>query len=123
MKTLLVTERQYLKDFPTDPIKSSKLHINSAFNTNDYGYIRLKRNNNANTAYMLVTRVETADKANATSEMIKNFTHNSKQFGDFQPCKEVSIKPSEDITAVWPTDDSTACSVKKADELIYVMIR
>lgn len=117
----LVTERGYLKDFPMDPQKNSRLAFGGkTFTDNSYAYLTITRNNNPNAAYVLASKVETVDKANATSEMVKNWSAATK-YEEILPklCKTVAIGAATSATP----DANQACTVKASENLMFVLVR
>lgn len=121
--TPLVTERGYLKDFPMDPQKKSILTFGGkTFNDNSYGYLTITRNNNPDSAYVLAAKVETVDKANATSEMVKTWAKTTK-YEEILPklCKIVAVDSTKTTSA--NPDNTGKCTVQKSEDLRYVLIR
>ena len=73
LEDILVKQREYLKDFPTDPVKSSVIKVGGKdLDAADFGYILLQKAGSADRAYAIISRAETYDKANATSSMVEN---------------------------------------------------
>ena len=119
----LVTERGYLKDFPMDPQKNSRMAIGTTNITdNSFGYITIKRNNNPDAAYVLIAKVETVDKANATSEIIKDWAKTSA-YEDIvkKICTTVAVDSSKETSN--EPDANGKCTVKKSEDLRFVLVR
>lgn len=118
----LVTEREYLKEMPLDPKKSSAFKFGSANLTEgNFGYMLIKKNGQGDQAFVLASVAETYDKANATQAMVEALA-SGKDFNDLKLCKSVKKDSSapDKWTATWKDDE---CKVKKPDELRYVVIR
>lgn len=131
LANILVNQREYLKDFPKDPVKTSKISVwGKSLDNGDFWYLLLKKAGSPSRAYALVSRAETYDKANATSGMVAMLTNNSADASTIKLCDSV-IKGNDntkysavDWTAlanlVATTND---CQVTDASELRYVLIR
>lgn len=126
LKTSLVDEREYLKEMPLDPKKSSAF-VFSKDNTQlsgwHFGYMLIKKNGQDNQAFVLASVAETYDKANATQAMVEQLGNtNFDEFNKLKLCKSVQkdANSAEKWTATWADDE---CKVKKPDELRYVVIR
>lgn len=119
----LVKERGYLKDMPMDPQKNSKLTFGTkTMGDNSFAYLPIKRNNNDNAAYVLAAKVETVDKANATSEMVKGWSKTSTYEEIMkQLCKTVALKSGTPTTN--KSNDKGECTVDKTSDLVYVLVR
>ena len=82
---------------------------------------------------MLVSKVETYDKANATNEMVKALQANQKM-EEIKLCDEV-VKDNQKNTnyqaapktlnpnSITTTNGKTTCYVTKTEDLRYVMVR
>ena len=85
----LVTEREYLKEMPLDPKKSSAFKFGSANLTEgNFGYMLIKKNGQGDQAFVLASLAETYDKANATQAMVEALA-SGKDFNDLKLCKSV----------------------------------
>ncbi|MBB1578715.1 MAG: type II secretion system protein [candidate division SR1 bacterium] len=131
LANILVNQREYLKDFPKDPVKTSKISVGGkSLDNGDFGYLLLKKAGSPSRAYALVSRAETYDKANATSGMVAMLTNNSADASTIKLCDSV-IKGNDNTK--YSAVDGTAlanlvattndCQVTDASELRYVLIR
>lgn len=138
LEDILVKQREYLKDFPTDPVKSSVIKVGGKdLDAADFGYILLQKAGSADRAYAIISRAETYDKANATSSMVENlkgladassivlcdsvvkvdngtqtnYSNNGAATDDFKTLTS---------TVGWKAKD---CQVSDASQLRYVLIR
>lgn len=115
----LVSEREYLKEMPLDPKKNSKFNFAGAdLNNGEFGYLLIKKNSQANQAFVLASVAETYDKANATEKMVSALAA-TKDFNEIKPCKTVK-KATGNQTDNWTTE---ACQVSDPSQLRYVVIR
>lgn len=123
LKQALVIEREYLKEMPLDPKKNStfKFTTNAAqgnLTEGNLGYLLIKKNNQANQAFVLASVAETYDKANATQTMVEGLTAD-KDFNSIKPCKTVK-KVSWTAASDW---NGGECTVTDPSQLRYVVIR
>lgn len=124
----LVTQRQYLKDMPMDPQKSSKIVLKNgnndvAFSDNSYYYTLISKGGNAASAYVLATKVETVDKANATRQMLSTIADTTKQEDLVAGlCKSMSLGGTSTAT-IAPANAANGCSATKAEDLIFIVTR
>ena len=100
LKEILVDQRGYLKDFPKDPQSNAPaVKIGSQDGTKgQYTYFRIWRNAVKNGAYILASKSESADKANATKKMLDTvqvtesaatYPANDTDFNKFTLCTSV----------------------------------
>ena len=131
LANILVNQREYLKDFPKDPVKTSKISVwGKSLDNGDFWYLLLKKAGSLSRAYALVSRAETYDKANATSGMVAMLTNNSADASTIKLCDSV-IKGNDNTkyTAVdWTAlanlvATTNDCQVTDASELRYVLVR
>ena len=137
---ILVTEREYLKDFPTDPVKSSIIKVGGKdLPKADFWYVLMKKAGSPNRAYAIISRAETYDKANATAKMVEALS-NVADASTIALCDSV-IKQGDEASqssygANPPTDadgfktitnpakaNTKECQVSDASQLRYVLIR
>ena len=115
----LVTEREYLKEMPLDPKKNSSFGFaGKTLAEGNLGYLLIKKNNQANQAFVLASIAETYDKANATQTMVEGLTAD-KDFNSIKPCKTVK-KVSWTAASDW---NGGECTVTDPSQLRYVVIR
>ena len=130
---ILVEQREYLKDFPSDPVKSAAITVwgTTALQPGDFGYMLLKKAGNDNRAYLLASKAETYDKANATDKMVQALTAGMDASTlalctggvvkgtvetEFDGADGTKLKAAQ-ITA------NKECQVTDASQLRYVLVR
>lgn len=125
LKPELVEKREYLKDMPKDPTKTHTMiltndNTNGKITTNDYGYVPMKRNatSEENSSFILVAKVETFDKANATDATLSTISVNG-DITALQLCDEV-VKKSGAQTS---TANGATCEVNDSSKLYYIFKR
>lgn len=127
---ILVEQREYLKDFPSDPVKSAAITVwgPTALQPGDFGYMLLKKAGNPNRAYLLVSKAETYDKANATDAMVKTLAA-GMDASTLALCTGGVIKANAETKYANGSGDTLAdmsnneCQVKDASQLRYVLVR
>lgn len=116
----LVTERDYLKNLPTDPRKNTTFRfVDKDISNGNFGYLLIKRNGQANQAFVLAAAVETFDKANATAAMLTGINANSDII-NLKLCDSVSLDSAATTTPQW---NGGKCTVKNQNELRHVVMR
>lgn len=127
---ILVEQREYLKDFPSDPVKSAAITVwgTTALQPGDFGYMLLKKAGNDKRAYLLVSKAETYDKANATDAMVKALAA-GMDASTLALCTGGVIKANAETKYANGSGDTLAdmsnneCQVKDASQLRYVLVR
>lgn len=121
LKAKLVEEREYLKEMPLDPKKNSAFTFaDVSLSWGDLGYILIKKNGQADQAFVLASVAETYDKANATKAMLESTKLSSdKDFNNLKPCKTVK-KVSSSPNSDWGMEE---CTVDSPNDLRYVVVR
>ena len=140
LKEILVDQRGYLKDFPKDPQSNAPaVKVGTQDGTiGQYTYFRIWRNAVKNAAYILASKSESSDKANATQAMLEGvkvssaatYTPGDTDFNTFQLCSSV-VKTTTCVakgsTAPAAADGAGLkkgeCCVKDNAELRFVVVR
>ena len=116
--------RDYLKDIPADPKRDQPaVQVgNVSGEKGQFTYALIKKNGVVDQSYVLAAQVETLDKANATSEMLKLWTATGND-GDSAKIKLcTSIEKGASTTDSAPNANGV-CKVKDNSDLRYVLIR
>ena len=125
LESKLVTERNYLRDLPKDPRGNQPWVPIGGVNGKawQYSYLTIKKWGSSDAAYVLAAKVETLDKANATSEMLKTWTPATEYNSTIanKLCKTVDRDPNNNTSAAPEADWS--CKVKSDDDLRFVVVR
>lgn len=128
---ILVEQREYLKDFPSDPVKSAAITVwgTTALQPGDFGYMLLKKAGNDKRAYLLVSKAETYDKANATDKMVQALTA-TMDSSTLALCTGGVIKANAETsytntsgTVLNGMSANNECQVTDASQLRYVLVR
>ena len=134
LEDILVKQREYLKDFPQDPVKSATIAVwsTTTLSGGDFGYMLMNKAGNPNRAYVLVSQAETYDRANATDEMVKAFK-SWMDISTLELCTGGVVKSSSATIQTNYTDlnkwiwlsnlEKGACQVPDASKLRYVLVR
>ena len=132
LEDILVKQREYLKNFPFDPVKSSVINVGGKdLAPSGFWYIVLKKADNPNRAYALISAAETYDRANATDEMVKAFAADF-DISNLKLCDSI-VKWDNNTTyesgqkwkklAESTLTTSKECQVTDASKLRYVLVR
>ena len=121
-----LVDRGYLKNLPSDPSKATTaVEVgNMSWAKGQYTYKLIKSQWWVeNWSYILAAKVETLDKANATSEMLKpakfTATTAANQFSGGALCQTID---KGQTTSAGP-DNTGKCIVKELEDLRYILVR
>lgn len=126
LESKLVTERNYLRDLPKDPRGNQPWVSIGGVDGKawQYSYLTIKKWGSSDAAYVLAAKVETLDKANATSEMLKTWNSATEYNSTIanKLCKTVDRDSNGTTTSNTPEGD-WSCKVKSDDDLRFVVVR
>ena len=114
--------RWYMKNIPTDPSKSTPAVVIGSIASGvrwQYSYAPITSDGGAaKWAYILAAQVETLDKANATSETLKDINAGTKP-KDIYLCDTIDMgDPTSKASA-----NNKKCTVANVSDLRYIVVR
>ena len=129
-KLIALIDRGYLKNIPADPSKAS-LAVKVGNDTKaewakgQFTYRLINSNwGAAGGAYILAARVETLDKANATSAMIEAYDPATIAPNKVKYCDTIDLdKSNTPTTSTEPDSANNSCKVKTLEDLRFILVR